>query len=296
LLPDYPKLITESECGTLKFLTELSDGNKVETVLIPSPKHERTTVCVSTQVGCDRGCRFCATAKMGIVRSLTGSEIVSQVVQSVGIANSRGMKPCRNVVFMGMGDAGCNVEGVTEAAEALTDPMRMSMSASKITVSTVGPDPEIFKTLASVPCSLAWSLHSPRDEVRRFLVPSTRHTTAELRDGLVRALESRKSVRTRAIMIACTLLKGINDSDEDAEALASFVQPIVKVSGKVVLDIIPYNDIDHGGLEPPTPEDVKRFTDVLKGKGCFVAVRKSRGEEDKAACGMLATERKKKIP
>lgn len=76
MVPGYPEVVTESECGTLKFLTDLSDGNKVETVLIPSPKHERTTVCVSTQVGCDRGCRFCATAKMGIVRSLTGDDML----------------------------------------------------------------------------------------------------------------------------------------------------------------------------------------------------------------------------
>jgi 23S rRNA (adenine2503-C2)-methyltransferase len=231
---------------------------------------------------------------MGIIRSLTGSEIINQVIQSIAIASSTGMSPCRNVVFMGMGDAGMNLQGVSDASLALSDPSRMGFSASKVTISTVGPSPSSFMELASLPCSLAWSLHSPIDPVRRLLVPSTKHTTIELRDGLVEALKSRESVRTRAIMIACTLLKGVNDGDDDADELAEFIKPIVEVAKKVVIDIIPYNDIGFGGLVPPDEEDVKRFTKRLKDKGCFVAVRKSRGEEDNSACGMLATERVKK--
>ena len=231
---------------------------------------------------------------MGIIRSLTGSEIISQVVQSVALASAAGMSPCRNVVFMGMGDAGMNLPGVSEATRALSDPGRMALSASRVTVSTVGPSPEAFMSLAGLPCSLAWSLHSPRDHVRNLLVPSTRHTTEELREGLVEALKSRENVRTRAIMIACTLLKGVNDGDGDADELAEFIKPIVEVARKVVIDVIPYNDIGFGGLEPPEEEDVRRFTRRLKDRGCFVAVRKSRGEEDNSACGMLATERVKK--
>ena len=117
-----------------------------------------------------------------------------------------------------------NVAAVTESVEALTDHERMQMAQSKVTVSTVGGDPSVFKDIAKMRCSMAWSLHSPLDEKRKRLVPSTRHTTAELRDGLVEALLSRHSRRTRTMMVAVTLIKGLNDGVEDALALAEFIK------------------------------------------------------------------------
>ena len=124
---------------------------------------------------------------------------------------------------MGMGDSGRNVEAVGEAVRCLTDRDRMSMAQSKVTISTVGPSPEVFMKLADLPGTLAWSLHAADDSIRRKLVPSTRHSTVELRDGLIKALETRKSLRSRTIMIALTLIEGVNDSLEDAMKLAGIL-------------------------------------------------------------------------
>ncbi|GMI00662.1 hypothetical protein TrVE_jg13302 [Triparma verrucosa] len=297
--------ITLSSCGTQKMLMSLEDNNKIESVLIPSYKFDRTTLCVSTQIGCDRGCRFCATGKMGLIRNLKGHEIISQVVHALRVVKKDVlMPPLRNIVFMGMGDAGQNVEEVRKAVIALTDNEGLKFANSKCTLSTVGGSPETFSQLAACPGSLAWSLHSPIDEKRKRLVPSTKHTTVELRDGLIKALQSRKSKKSRTMMIACTLISGINDGVEDADALAEFVQPIIEVAGKVALDIIPYNDIDLDGdglvgeqgvvYRSPSVAAVKLFTDRLKKRGCYVCLRTPRGDSENSACGMLATERKSK--
>lgn len=287
---------TLSECGTRKFLQRCKrDGGEIESVLIPSNKFDRTTLCVSTQIGCDRACKFCLTGTMGFIRNLSADEIVSQVILGRRLVKESGMPDLSNVVFMGMGDAGRNLDEVEKAAGTLVDRQRMGMAASKVTISTVGPSPEIFMRLASMPGTMAWSLHSPNDAVRKALVPSTRHTTVELRDGLVAALATRKSLRTRTIMIACTLIAGINDSPDDARALAEFVKPVFETAPKVALDLIPYNDISVPGLDFRPPEDrkVKEFTDVLRSEGIYCSVRVPRGRKDSAACGQLATKTKR---
>jgi 23S rRNA (adenine2503-C2)-methyltransferase len=114
-----------------------------------------------------------------------------------------------------------------ESVAALTCRNKFSMASSKITISTVGPSPESFATLSAMPGKLAWSLHSADDKIRKKLVPSTRHTTVQLRDGLVKALKSRKAIRTRTIMIALTLIDGINDTEEDAMKLTDFIKPML---------------------------------------------------------------------
>ena len=145
LLTTSVTTVTTSPCGTVKFLQSLQDGSTVESVLIPNYKFGRTTICVSTQVGCDRGCRFCATGKMGLSRSLRADEVVSQVAHGRRLALSTvGMPELTNVVYMGMGDAGENLEAVGESVIALTDHERMQMARSKVTVSTVGGDPSVF--------------------------------------------------------------------------------------------------------------------------------------------------------
>ena len=288
----FPTEITEetlSSCGTRKMLQRLGDGQAIESVLIPSYKHDRTTLCVSTQVGCDRGCAFCLTGKMGLMRSLTGAEIVSQVFRGLQVSRREGMPLMTNVVFMGMGDAGRNLGAVGEAVACMTDRDRLSMAQSKITVSTVGPAPETFMEIAKMPCTIAWSLHSPDDAVRKLLVPSTRHTTAELRDGLLAALSSRPNLRHRTIMIALTLIDGINDSEADALKVVSFVRPMLAVAPKVALDLIPYNDINVASLNRPSKERVNAFQRVLRENGLFCSVRVTRGDEESSACGMLAT-------
>lgn len=294
LFPTTVESQTSSPCGTLKFLQRLEDGLQVESVLIPSVKFDRTTLCVSTQIGCDRGCAFCLTGKMGLIRNLTADEIISQVFQGLALTSQLGKPPMTNVVFMGMGDAGRNVDAVGAAVAALADRERMCMAQSKLTISSVGPSPETFMQLAAMPGTLAWSLHAADDATRRKLVPSTRHTTVELREGLLKALLSRPSLRTRTMMIAVTLIDGINDSLEDAEKLANFVRPMFEVAPKIALDLIPYNDIDTHGFKRPSRERVNEFQHYLRDRGFFCSVRVTRGDEEYSACGMLATKRPNK--
>lgn len=297
LLSTTVSIASLSECGTRKFLQKCNrDDGEIESVLIPSAKFDRTTLCVSTQIGCDRACKFCLTGKMGFIRNLAADEIVSQVVVGRRLVKENGMPDLTNVVLMGMGDAGRSTTEVRKSVEALVDRQRMTMSQSKVTISSVGPSPETFLELASMPGTLAWSLHSPVDAVRKHLVPSTKHTTVELRDGLIEALKTRQSIRTRTIMIACTLIDGVNCESTDARALAAFIRPILKVAPKVALDLIPYNDINVDGLTfmPPPAEKIKAFTDTLREEGMFCAVRMPRGRKDFSACGMLATSTKKK--
>lgn len=286
---------TVSACGTRKLLLSLArDQQQVESVLIPSSKYDRTTLCVSTQVGCDRGCAFCLTGKMGLIRNLHSDEILAQLVHARGVAEQRGMPPLTNVVFMGMGDAGRNVPAVSAAVRAMTDRQRFAMAESKITVSTVGPAPAVFQQLAQLPALIAWSLHSPDDAVRKALVPSTQHSTLQLRDGFIQALQSRPNERKRTAMIAITLIAGINDSPADAQMVADFCRPMLEVIPKLALDLIPYNDINVSGFQRPSRERVIAFQRHLREQGFFCSVRLTRGDDESAACGMLATQRAKR--
>ena len=289
LIPVTIEQSTVSPCGTRKFLGGLEDGAKIESVLIPAGKFDRTTLCVSTQIGCDRGCVFCATGKMGIQRNLTASEIIGQVYLGLQLAREYDMPPMTNIVFMGMGDAGRNTDSVGQAVNCLADVDRFCFARSKVTVSSVGPSPEVFQTLADMPCTLAWSLHAADDGLRRKLVPSTRHTTIELREGLLNALKTRESLKQRTIMIAVTLIDGVNDRVEDAQDLANFVRPMLEVAPKIALDLIPYNDIGVAGIGRPSRERVNEFQALLRRQGFFCSVRVTRGDEEDSACGQLTT-------
>eukprot|EP01038_Epipyxis_sp_PR26KG_P013807 gene13807-18519_t len=284
---------SKSKCGTNKLLLALEDNQKIESVLIPSHKYDRTTLCISTQIGCDRGCAFCMTGTMGLIRNLTSYEIVAQVIQGIKVSLRDNMPPLTNIVLMGMGDAGRNLDAVDAAVRALSDRDRLSMAFNKITISTVGPSPEAFMKLASIPGTLAWSLHSPDDIIRKKLVPSTRHSTVQLRDGLLEALKTRPLIRHRTIMIALTLIDGVNDSEEDARKLALFVRPMISVAPKIALDLIPYNDINVHSFQRPSTDKVNYFQQILREEGFFCSVRVTRGDEENSACGMLATKREK---
>jgi 23S rRNA (adenine2503-C2)-methyltransferase len=293
---------TLSPCGTRKMLLRLIHDNlEIESVLIPSTKYDRTTLCVSTQVGCDRGCAFCLTGKMGLVRNLTSSEIIGQVIHGLEIVRREGMPILSNIVFMGMGDAGRNLEAVQEAVACLTDPFRLSFAYQKVTVSTVGPHPEVFEKIAKMNCTIAWSLHSANESIRQRLVHSSRSTPqkptaslVELREGLLKALQDSRTRRRQTLMIALTLIAGINDSEEDAHQVADFVLPMLQVCRKIAIDLIPYNDIQvmKEVFRRPSREQVNTFQRILRERGLFCSVRLTRGDEENSACGMLATNRK----
>ena len=299
LVPAVVESATVAEDGTTKLLVRFNDGLAVETVLIPHATLPRTTLCVSTQVGCDRGCAFCATARMGLVRNLTASEIAAQYFCALPYGRDAS-KPLSNVVLFGMGDAGVNCVEAAAACAILTDDQRFNLARAKVTASTVGPNPEVFKVLAAAPCMLAWSVHSPNDALRKQLVPTHAHFSAvDLRQGLVEALSSRPTLRTRTLMVTATLIEGINDSDQDAKDLALFIKPLVDVAIKLNVDLIPVNPVDHAThFKRPSFERVSQFADVVRQHEprVHVAVRVTRGDDQNAACGQLLIRQKQQRP
>lgn len=230
---------------------------------------------------------------MGLIRNLTSNEIITQVILAKEISIRENLPPLTNIVFMGMGDAGRNPIAVNDAVHCLIDRDRLSMPQSKITISTVGPNPEMFSILSKIPATLAWSLHSSDDKIRKLLVPSTKHTTIELRNGFMNGLLLRENIKTRTIMIAITLIDDINDSIEDATKLAEFILPMLEISPKIVIDLIPYNDNELNNFKTPSKEKVNNFQKILISYGLFCAVRMTRGDKESSACGMLATKRVK---
>eukprot|EP00984_Skeletonema_dohrnii_P026765 scaffold16160_cov76-Skeletonema_dohrnii-CCMP3373.AAC.2 len=332
--------ISPSSDGTTKLLLRLADGWEVETVLIPfwanaKDKEDaeqkgkgRTTVCISSQVGCRQGCTFCATGKMGKLRSLTTDEILVQMFFAQKIvrlsANASNeqlfsvdgidaitaatammrrvavapLPPITNVVFMGMGEPADNADSVRGAINILTRNELFHLSASRVTVSTVAPTPEAFHEFVDSRCALAWSVHAVRDELRKLLVPTTKYTMVQLRQGLIETLKKR-SLRTTMIEVA--LIDGVNDSIREADELADFVSEITtQVPGSnVICNLIPYNDIGGGGtassFRKPSMERVWEFQKRrLQKLGVYAKVRGTRGDDESAACGQLATSRSRK--
>jgi len=290
-----------SNDGTTKLLLRMrKDGLEVESVIIPWFDKGFSTLCVSSQVGCKQGCTFCATGRMGKIRSLTTDEILVQVYYANKICRSsssgrQSLPKIDNVVFMGMGEPADNVEQVVPAVQTLADRQMFGLAQSKITVSTVAPDPSAFVELGKAPSTLAWSVHAVDDELRRTLVPTTRHTMEELKTGLIEALKGRSN-KLRRTMLEVALIDGINDSDKEAQLLARFARSIMdEVKGsKVVVNVIPYNPIDHPYYRAPSKERVLRFQQQITDNGVLCYVRTTRGDEEDAACGQLATKKQKK--
>jgi 23S rRNA (adenine2503-C2)-methyltransferase len=288
--------ISRASDSTTKLLLKLSDGLEIETVIIPW-KGERSTLCMSTQVGCRQGCKFCATGRMGRIRNLTTDEILSQMFYAKKICRLEGLPEISNVVFMGMGEAADNVDNVIKATEILTNRQLFQLSAMKVTVSTVGPSPEAFKSFAKARCVIAWSVHAANDELRRKLVPTTKYSMVELRQGMIDALLERPA-NLRTTMLEVALMKGVNDSLKEADELVEFARVITdSVPGcKLMVNLIPFNDIGDTEFERPDPEDVKAFQQRMKEQGMFTQVRTTRGDDKTAACGQLSTKKSKLLP
>ena len=284
--------ISRSADSTTKLLLSLQDGLKIETVIIPW-NGKRSTLCISSQVGCRQGCKFCATGKMGKKRDLTTSEILSQLFFAKKICRLENLPEITNIVFMGMGEPADNAENVVEATKIITTRELFQLSASRVTVSTVAPSPDAFQQFSEAPCVIAWSVHAARDELRKKLVPTTKYTMKELRQGLIDALLSRP-MNGRTVMLEVALMQGINDSLQEADDLAEFTKVILdKVPGsKVMVNLIPFNDIGHGEYQKPKQEDVVAFQKHLQSFGLFAHIRTTRGDDKTAACGQLATTKK----
>ncbi len=261
--------------GTIKFLWQLPDGHYVESVLIPEER--RTTICISSQVGCALGCRFCATARMGFLRNLSAGEIVEQILQIHQLAPQYRIT---NIVFMGMGEPFLNYPRVIQACQILGDPEGGAIARKKLTISTVGVVPRIRQfTRERHPYGLAISLHAPDQALRAQLMPiAQRFPLDELLDS---ALEYTRSWKRKRITFEYVLLGGINHHREHARQLIRILSPI-----RCKLNLIPCNENDLG-YRPPSEEDIERFVHQLRHAPFTVTVRRNRGQDISAACGQL---------
>jgi len=286
--------VSVSKDRTTKMLLRLSDGLEVETVIIPWTGN-RSTLCMSTQVGCRQACTFCATGRMGLVRSLTSDEILAQLYWAKKVCRVRGLPPVSNVVMMGMGESSDNAEAVNTALRIMTERQLFQLSAHKVTVSTVGPSPESFRAFSKSPCVLAWSVHAANDELRRKLVPTTKFTMKDLSQGLIDALLERPR-HLRTTMLEVALIDGVNDSEREADELAVLANRISQsVPGcKLMLNIIPYNAVEGADrYSKPSRQSVIAFQKRLWQSGVYAHVRQTRGDDESAACGQLATNKRR---
>jgi 23S rRNA (adenine2503-C2)-methyltransferase len=262
--------------GTHKLAFRLHDGAVIETVVIPMSG--RSSVCVSTQVGCAFGCIFCASGARGLVRDLTAGEIVEQVVRARSVSPS----PVGNVVFMGIGEPLANYANTVKAVRLICDPRLIGIGQRRIAVSTCGLVPQI-RSLAQekLQIHLAVSLHAPNDELRQKLMPvSGRYPLASV---LVACREYFEQTG-RKVMFEYILIRGLNESPAMAHRLVGLVKGF-----PCVTNLIPVNPVEsRPDLQPSEPERVERFASVLRQGGLEVAVRSPRGSDIAAACGQLA--------
>jgi 23S rRNA (adenine2503-C2)-methyltransferase len=267
---------SRSHDGTVKYAIDVH-GALVETVLIPG--RGRSTVCVSSQAGCTRSCRFCATASLGFARNLEAGEIVLQYL--VARAEAPAAAPARNVVFMGMGEPMDNLDQVLRAVDLLTDAAEPRLSATHITVSTSGVLPGMQRFLREGKGQLALSLNATTDEQRARLVP---HNASWPIAALLGALrEDHRSGSGRRYFMEYVLWDGVNDTDEDACRLVELLTGL-----PAHVNLIPHNPIAESALRPSPPETVRAFQKRLVALGLRCLIREPRGRDIAAACGQLA--------
>ena len=238
----------------------------------------RTSLCISSQVGCAADCQFCATGSMGFVRNLTADEMLDQVLLAKRLLREEG-RILRNVVVMGMGEPLHNEENLFQCLETLRDPRFFNLSENHLMVSTVGIPDAMVRFAERFPnIQLALSLHSARQEVREQLMPIAKFQTLEK----ISAIFPRFG-KTAGFMIEYLMLKGINDGPEDLSALIEFLKGI-----QSHINLIQFNAHPGATYEPVTPEARKAFGDALKAAGFKVTLRYSLGDDIAAACGQLA--------
>jgi 23S rRNA (adenine2503-C2)-methyltransferase len=271
-----------SEDSTRKYLFRLADGNLIESVLIPaSPAlygeaSDRRTLCVSTQVGCAYGCKFCASGLDGWSRNLTPAEIVDQVLSVEQLARER----VSNIVFMGMGEPLANFANLMQAIGILNAPWGVGIGARQITISTSGLAPQIRELAEqSRQVRLAVSLHGARDEVRQQIMPVNRKYPLAV---LLEACEYYSARKKQRITFEYILIEGVNDSAEDATAL---VRAVRRVGAKV--NCIPYNEVEGLAWQRPSEERQDAFMAILNRAGITATLRREKGHDIAAACGQL---------
>ena len=271
-----PLRTEEAKDGTRKFLFQLDDGNRIESVLIP--EKDRLTLCVSTQVGCAMGCRFCLTGKKGFKRNLTSSEILNQVLTARRALPQE--TSITNIVLMGMGEPLANYEDTLKALSLMAYPDAFKFSSRRITLSTVGIVPEIERLgREKITFQLAVSLNATNDETRSRIMPINRRYS--LKELLTACRRFPLKPRTR-ITFEYVLLEGVNAFLKDAKELVKVIRGI---PSKV--NLIPLNEAPAIPFRRPPDDKVRQFQEVLMEAGLTAIVRASKGSEISASCGQL---------
>lgn len=274
-----PERVEVSSDGTKKYLFLLEDGASVESVLIP--EEGRATLCISSQVGCAMGCRFCLTGTFNLQRNLQCSEIVNQVC---AIRESENIT---NVVLMGMGEPLANLSNVVRALNILISPDGFQISNRRVTVSTCGLVPEMESLGRAVTVNLAVSLNATTDEQRDILMPiNKKYPIAALLD----ACRNFPLPNRRMITIEYVMIRGLNDSLDDAKRLVKLLRGI-----PVKVNLIPFNEFDGCDFRSPLQEAIDHFHRYLLDKNITVITRASRGGDISAACGQLKAKLEKTV-
>jgi len=265
-----------SQDGSQKYLFRLRDGNLIESVLIPEKNHD--TLCISSQVGCAQGCRFCLTAQGGFIRNLTAGEIIAQVndiKHATGLAGK-----LTNIVLMGMGEPLANYDNVINALRVITDGNAgLKISSRRVTLSTAGLVPNLARFGKDIQVNMAVSLNATDNKTRDWLMPINRTYPIE---KLLEACASFPLPNRRKITFEYILIKGINDTPEDAGRLADLLRPI-----RAKINLIPFNTHAESPLACPHENVILRFQNILLDKGFTVIIRRSKGADISAACGQL---------
>jgi 23S rRNA (adenine2503-C2)-methyltransferase len=283
-LPEIVKVQVASD-GTRKWLLSGGNGQAYETVFIP--EEDRGTLCISSQVGCVLDCSFCSTAQQGFNRNLTTAELVGQVWLAIReLSGETGWKTgddriITNIVLMGMGEPLANFRHVIPAIRIFLDDFGFDISRRRVTLSTSGLVPQIYKLAEEVNCALAVSLHAPTDDLRNELVPINRkHNIAELLDACWHYLDEQNG---RSVTFEYVMLDGVNDQPDHARQLAKLLR------GKPAkLNLIPFNPFPGTTYRRSPQAVIERFRDELMQRDIIVTIRKTRGDDIDAACGQLA--------
>ncbi|MBI4846334.1 MAG: 23S rRNA (adenine(2503)-C(2))-methyltransferase RlmN [Candidatus Omnitrophica bacterium] len=267
------KLISRD--NTAKYAFKTIDNEIIESVFIPAD--DRATICVSTQAGCAFGCVFCASAKSGLKRNLTADEIVSQVLL---IKNDNPKKRVTNIVVMGMGEPFANYENTLKAVRIFNDPDCLGIAARKITISTCGLPEGISKfAKEGIQAELSISLHAGTDELRSRIMPvNKKHPLSEL----MKAAKDYINATNRIITFEYALIKGVNDRQEDADALANLLSKV-----KCKVNFITLNELAEREFLTSSPREIEAFKEVLDKRNVNYTFRKKRGADIQAACGQL---------
>lgn len=261
--------------GTRKLVWTVHDGHRIESVLIPDG--ERLTLCISTQVGCAMGCRFCLSGDMGLVRNLSPAEIALQVAQAGEVLTDS--ERMTNLVVMGMGEPLHNLDNLLVALGTILDPIGLGFSHRKVTVSTVGLVPAIYRLTECHPVNLAISLNATTDAQRSAMMPTNR------RHGLRELLDACRTIPLsprKRIVFEYVMMEGFNTTIDDAERLAGLLQGI-----RAKVNLVPYNENPDRDIVSPSAETVEAFAAHLRLRNMQCSVRASRGTGIFAACGQL---------